>query len=150
MRWPWKEDGCKKRLSHSFALPVLLLLAYNDDEQPHSLSGDQKKPRKPRLQKTGGKKFKATSTVAVAVKGGGGESSVNFFFCVIFHPGGSRVLKNLEVTFYRDFLLLEASVAQGQSFTFVKPFFNDSKTTKKIVFLTTERKLDYYVTYVAL
>ena len=60
------------------------------------------------------------------------------------------MLKNLEVTFYRDFLLLEASVAQGQSFTFVKPFFNDSKTTKKIVFLTTERKLDYYVTYVAL
>ena len=127
-----------------------LCRSYNDDEQPRSLSGDQKKPRKPRLQKTGGKKFKATSTVAVAVKGGGGESSVNFFFCVIFHPGGSRVLKNLEVTFYRDFLLLEASVAQGQSFTFVKPFFNDSKTTKKIVFLTTERKLDYYVTYVAL
>ena len=95
--------AAKKRLSHSFALPVLLLLAYNDDEQPHSLSGDQKKPRKPRLQKTGGKKFKATSTVAVAVKGGGGESSVNFFsvsFSILVVVECSRIWRSLFIEIF--------------------------------------------------
>ena len=122
-----------------------LCRSYNDDEQPRSLSGDQKKPRKPRLQKTGGKKFKATSTVAVAVKGGGEREQRQLFFCVIFHPGGSRELKNLEVTFYRDFLLLveEASVAQGQSIC--KAFFLMIPSTQRRLYLVfNERK--FYLT----
>lgn len=114
-----------------------LCRSYNDDEQPRSLSGDQKKPRKPRLQKTGGKKFKATSTVAVAVKGGGErESSVNFFsvsFSILVVVECSRIWRSLFIEIFcywwKKLPLLKAKA-------FVKPFFNDSKHTKKIVFGT--------------
>ena len=120
-----------------------LCRSYNDDEQPRSLSGDQKKPRKPRLQKTGGKKFKANIDGRTKRGGGrerrrvGGGERVNFF-SMSFSSILVAVLKNLEVTFYRRFFCAreETSVAQGQRLLTLVSFFYER------FFQLTQRKLN--------
>ena len=130
MRWPWKEDGCKKK---AFALvrsagPTTMtssLAASAVTKRSRESRGCKKRVAKnSRLHRRWRWPWKEEER----------ESSVNFFsvsFSILVVVECSRIWRSLFIEIFcywwKKLPLLKAKA-------FVKPFFNDSKHTKKIVF----------------